>query len=156
MSGDNNNDNGPQTATITMVAKYGKEKISLSNLSPSTTIAAVKERLCEKTGILPKRQKMIGLKAVAGPVSDETLLSNLKAKKAEENEAVFQFILMGTPEEQIFVDPGDREDLPDVLDDFELDFNAGSEEVSLSISSISTTETSICLDWYTEPFIHSK
>ena len=35
---------------------------------------------------------------------------------------------MGTPEEKIFVDPSDRDDLPDVIDDFELDFNAGSEE----------------------------
>jgi len=30
--------------------------------------------------------------------------------------------------EQIFVDPSEKDDLPDVLDDFELDFNAGSEE----------------------------
>ena len=35
---------------------------------------------------------------------------------------------MGTPEEKIFVDPGDRDDLPDVIDDFDLDFNAGSDQ----------------------------
>jgi ubiquitin-like domain-containing CTD phosphatase 1 len=35
---------------------------------------------------------------------------------------------MGTPEEDIFVDPSERDDLPDVLDDFGLEFNAGSDE----------------------------
>ena len=36
---------------------------------------------------------------------------------------------MGTPEEEIFVDPSEKTDLPDIIDDFDLDFNAGSEEV---------------------------
>ena len=35
---------------------------------------------------------------------------------------------MGTPEERIFVDPSDRTDLPDIIDDFDLDFGAGSDE----------------------------
>ena len=46
-------------------------------------------------------------------------------------------ILMGTPEEEIFVDPSEKTDLPDIIDDFDLDFNAGSEEVgSCSFFSI--------------------
>ena len=36
---------------------------------------------------------------------------------------------MGTPEDEIFVDPAERgDDLPDVMDDFDLDWNAGSAE----------------------------
>jgi len=35
---------------------------------------------------------------------------------------------MGTPEEHIFVDPDDHNDLPNVVDDFDIDFNAGTEE----------------------------
>lgn len=35
---------------------------------------------------------------------------------------------MGTPEEKIFVDPSQKDGLPDIIDDFDLDFNAGSEE----------------------------
>ena len=31
-------------------------------------------------------------------------------------------VQMGTPEEQIFVDPSERDDLPDVIDDFDLDY----------------------------------
>ena len=43
-----------------------------------------------------------------------------------------EFILMGTPEEEIFVDPSERMDLPVAIDDFDLDFSAGSTEVSFS------------------------
>lgn len=102
--------------TVTMVAKYGKEKIELASLPPTTSILEVKELLRQKTGILTKRQKMIGLKVSAGSVvADETRLSELKVKKGgDENSnasVVHQFILMGTPEEAIFVDPGDKGEL---------------------------------------------
>ncbi|GMH97287.1 hypothetical protein TrST_g7480 [Triparma strigata] len=41
---------------------------------------------------------------------------------------VLEFILMGTPESDIFIDPSDCPDLRDVVDDFGFDFNAGGEE----------------------------
>lgn len=88
----------------TMVAKYGKQKIELSDLpSTTTTIGHVKELLREKTGILPMRQKLIGLKmATKGQeLTDSTLLSELKQAKRNNDGnmvQVHQFILMGTPE----------------------------------------------------------
>mmetsp|Transcript_12136 Transcript_12136/g.21597 ORF Transcript_12136/g.21597 Transcript_12136/m.21597 type:complete len:384 (+) Transcript_12136:115-1266(+) len=117
--------------TLTMIAKYGKQKIELPGLSPtSTNLRQVKELLCEKTGILPKRQKLIGLKGTKGSVvGDDTPLSDLKSKGNNSGGAVVhQFILMGTPEEKIFVDPSEKAGLPDIIDDFDLDFNAGSDE----------------------------
>lgn len=80
------------------------------------------------------RQKLIGLKGNNGSaVGDDTLLCDLKAKgTGGAGGIVHQFILMGTPEEKIFVDPSEKDDLPDIIDDFDLDFNAGSEEVSLA------------------------
>lgn len=122
---------GANDPAVTMIAKYGKEKIQLPNLpSTTTTIIDIKQMLQEKTGILPKRQKLIGLKGNKGVViSDDTPLSDLKVK-AGKGDIVHQFILMGTPEEKIFVDPSEKDDLPDIIDDFDLDFNAGSEEVS--------------------------
>jgi ubiquitin-like domain-containing CTD phosphatase 1 len=109
--------------------------------------------LQEKTRILPKRQKLVGLVALQGGakgVTDDLPLSGLKCKQqpavttaATSNSknstalvpasvttisvVTHQFILMGTPEEAIFIDPSDRDDLPDVVDDFDLDFNAGSD-----------------------------
>ena len=120
---------------VTMVAKFGKEKITLSDLSSTTTIGEVKTLLQSHTAILPKRQKLIGLKKNKGApggatVDDDTSLADLKVKGSKGSEIVHQFILMGTPEENIFIDPHLKEDLPDIIDDFDLDFNAGSAEVS--------------------------
>ena len=126
---------------VVMIAKFGKEKHELPPLPPSTTILAVKEMLTERTGVLPKRQKLIGLaikpgsgsKVGAGGPPDATKLEDLKPKGKQQKDAnapviTHQFILMGTPEEKIFVDPSDKDDLPEVIDDFDLDFNAGSDE----------------------------
>lgn len=148
----------PQTS-VTLVAKWGKERITMENLSPSTTLGQVKEIITEKTKILPKRQKLMGLTldtskksgtTSAGKglkLTDETVLMDLKVKKKSNNLKTnpsfneedminvirHDFILMGTPEEQIFVDPSDVDDLPEVIDDFDLDFSAGSNEVRYNI-----------------------
>jgi len=123
---------------VTLIAKWGKEKIELNDLSPTTNIAQVKDIISEKTNILPKRQKLIGLVTINKvKVTDEVLLSDLKPKskamtKISENGTIksikHNFILMGTAEVDIFVDPDDHDNLPEVVDDFDLDFNAGSEE----------------------------
>jgi ubiquitin-like domain-containing CTD phosphatase 1 len=128
-------DNGViESKRITLIAKWGKERITLEELDERTSIGKVKELLSERTGVLQKRQKLIGLAAKGGSkMNDTVLLGDLKVKSGKkreaENDIVHEFIMMGTKEEQIFVDPGDKEDLPDVIDDFELDFNAGSSEV---------------------------
>jgi len=123
---------------VTLVAKWGKERITLEGLPLFTTIGQVKKLLKERTGVLPKRQKLIGL-AVAGSnkMSDEVTLSILKQKGKSSNGVesftssaivLHHFILMGSVEKDIFVDPNEKDDLPDVVDDFDLDFNAGSHE----------------------------
>eukprot|EP00979_Chaetoceros_neogracilis_P002453 scaffold430_cov234-Chaetoceros_neogracile.AAC.1 len=121
--------------SITLLAKWGKEKIIIANLAPDTVIAQVKDILSAKTNILPKRQKLVGLTTrTKQKVTDDCFLSDLKPKSNATTitngklEVKHSFILMGTPEENIFVDPSDHDNLPDVVDDFELEFNAGSLE----------------------------
>eukprot|EP00980_Cylindrotheca_fusiformis_P000234 scaffold52_cov183-Cylindrotheca_fusiformis.AAC.13 len=117
---------------ITLIAKWGKERVTLDRLDSGTTIGQVKDLLSCRTGVLPKRQKLIGLKAMSSKVHDEILLKELKVKNGKKNGSsegtVHEFIMMGTKEENIFVDPNEKDDLPDVVDDFDLDFNAGSSE----------------------------
>ena len=72
---------------ITLVAKWAKERIVVEDLNPETTIGAVKEMIKERTNILPKRQKLVGLvvnKSAAGgstALTDQVMLSDLKVKK---------------------------------------------------------------------------
>jgi ubiquitin-like domain-containing CTD phosphatase 1 len=121
---------------VSLSAKWGKERIEISRLEPETKICTVKDIIFEKTNVLPKRQKLIGLTTNdKRKVTDDVSLSELKLKpnntQTKEDgtiEIKHSFILMGTPEEQIFVDPSVHDDLPEVVDDFELNFNAGSDE----------------------------
>ena len=156
---------------VTLIAKWGKERITLEGLNTDTTIGNVKDLLSERTGVLQKRQKLIGLVTKAGvKVSDDLVLGDLKPKTGKVKDAtegvVHQFIMMGTTEEQIFVDPAEKDDLPDVVDDFDLDFNAGSSEVRcvclnhfVSVSSLNG-ENSIyvvaptCCKWRKSEEIH--
>lgn len=129
---------GPNPYPVTLIAKWGKEKIELNNLPLATNIAQVKDMLSEKTNVLPKRQKLIGLMTLTKQkLTDETLLSELKPKskamtKSSDDGTIksikHNFILMGTAEKDIFIDPDDHDSLPEVVDDFDLDFNAGSQE----------------------------
>lgn len=103
------------------------------------TIYNLKTLLTGRTSILQKRQKLIGLTPLTGKLTDATKISDLKvkSKKSKANETsspnsgkvIIKFILMGTPEAEIFVDPENAEDLPNVVDDFGFDFNAGGESV---------------------------
>lgn len=152
----NNSNSNSNSYAVTLIAKWGKEKIELKDLPPTTNIAQVKDMLSEKTNVLPKRQKLIGLATLTkgAKVTDDLLLSELKPKskamtktetKTNTNTAdehgiksmstklisvKHNFILMGTAEKDIFVDPMDQNQdlLPEVVDDFDLDFNAGSQE----------------------------
>jgi ubiquitin-like domain-containing CTD phosphatase 1 len=114
---------------VTLIAKFAKDRIVLDDLTSDTSIFEVKLMLQEKTRILPKRQKLVGLVAQQGgakSVVDALPLSSLKVKgksTGNNGEIIHHFILMGTPEEDIFVDPRDHPDLPDVMDDFDLDLD---------------------------------
>jgi hypothetical protein len=117
-----------------LVAKWGKKRIVLDDMTVQDTIANVKDRLTKETGVLQKRQKLIGLAAVNGgskAVNDDTILGDLKVKASKKSgnfgydnaKIVHEFILMGSAEADIFVDPSDKDALPDVIDDFDLDFH---------------------------------
>eukprot|EP00903_Cladosiphon_okamuranus_P016390 g15115.t1 len=77
--------------------------------------------LCERTRVLAKRQKLVGLSVGGRPAADDCPLERIRLKTPH------KFILMGTPEAEIFVDPGEKDDLPEVFDDFDLDVSHASE-----------------------------
>jgi hypothetical protein len=48
-----------KTKSVTLIAKWGKERITLDQLDRDTSIGTVKELLSERTGVLQKQQKLI-------------------------------------------------------------------------------------------------
>jgi len=124
-------------SAVHLVATWSKERIELTDLHPAMTIGQVKEQLYTMTRILAARQKWIGLSSTdlnKSGLTDDMILSEIKSKRPDikidplhpQNRSISHcFILMGTPEEQMLIDP---QTLPHVVDDFDLDFNAGSEE----------------------------
>jgi len=93
----------------------GKE-LSLS-IERSDRVFDLKGALFELTNVPPERQKILGL--VKGKLPpDDVRVEDLKLAPGK------KFTLIGTPQGSEFKDPFELEDLPDVLNDFDLDFSA--------------------------------
>ena len=104
-------------------AKHQGKLISLPRLALSLSMADLKHILECETMVPVHRQKLLGL--VKGKLpGDEVRLSELALK----GKPPHKFMLMGTPDSQLFVDPADRADLPEVFDDFDLDFSSFSTQ----------------------------
>ena len=108
---------------LIFVTKFEGKTLELPPLEVYLSVGDLKQLLQDETSVPVERQKLIGL--VKGQLpADEVLLQDLALKKGPP----FAFTLMGTRDEKLFVDPADREDLPEVFDDFDLDYAAISEQ----------------------------
>jgi len=127
-----------QSVLVDLIAKWRGTSYCLNDIDVTkTSIGDVKVLLSELTSVQPCRQKLIGLaggkcsRGTNNPSSDDaTLLSEIRFKKNPH-----QFMMVGTPEDQIFVDPGEKGDLPEVFDDFELDFTMYSDQWHRSLEN---------------------
>ena len=79
-------------------------------------VADLKAAITDETQVPAKRQKLIGLVKGALP-PDTSKLAELVGPRGEKPPT--KFLLMGTPDDKLFVDPKDRDDLPEILDDLD-------------------------------------
>uniref|UniRef100_A0A8I7BAK6 protein-serine/threonine phosphatase n=2 Tax=Hordeum vulgare subsp. vulgare TaxID=112509 RepID=A0A8I7BAK6_HORVV len=92
---------------ITLVVKWSGKEYTVRAMGDDTLLE-LKRRICEYTEVLPKRQKLLYPKLI---LNDESvLLSSLPFKPNG------KLTMIGTVEDEIFVD---RPDDPEVLDDYE-------------------------------------
>ncbi|CAI7844777.1 unnamed protein product [Closterium sp. NIES-53] len=89
----------------------GKEL--LVQASGDDTVGELKRRICEATGVLPTRQKLLNLKLAGRPAPDSTMLSQLAIKPS------LKIMMMGTVESEIVVGPS-AEEAVEVVDDLQL------------------------------------
>ncbi|XP_071948602.1 ubiquitin-like domain-containing CTD phosphatase 1 [Antedon mediterranea] len=104
------------SAPITLTIKWNGQEFILKDLNDTQTVKNVKQSITELTGVLPMRQKLLGLKSKKGkPAEDDTALSELKLKPN------MKIMMMGTREETIATANEKPKDAPKVIDDFDVD-----------------------------------
>jgi ubiquitin-like domain-containing CTD phosphatase 1 len=86
------------------------------NLLPSNCINDLKDELAKQTNVLPERQKLLGLKTKGGQMAtNSTLLDDLNYKPNS------KIMMMGTCEEKIDDVNKIPENLPEIIDDFDIE-----------------------------------
>jgi len=104
-----------------VIVKWAGKEFHIENLLPSDTVESLKVKIMEKTGVKPERQKLLNLKFKGKPASDSTEISSLNMKQN------FKIMMMGSLEEAIAETMAKPEDLPEVINDFDID----EEEVAI-------------------------
>ncbi|KAF0691904.1 Aste57867_16943 [Aphanomyces stellatus] len=108
---------------MTLVGKWKKEELVLQ-VAADASVLHVKELLYAKTKVQPHRQKLVGINHQGKPAGNEVLLRDLTLKNPH------KFMLIGTVEDDIFVDPDlmPKDALPTVFSDFDCAYSPGSVE----------------------------
>eukprot|EP01047_Picozoa_sp_COSAG01_P077464 COSAG01_NODE_13961_length_1513_cov_133.034653_1_plen_199_part_00 len=107
---------GPPEPSVDLVVRWSGGSYAFS-LPESATVADVKRCLEERTGVLTKRQKLIGVMCKGKVAPDDMSLGSVKLSK--------KIMLIGTREESIIKEPA-PEDMPDVFNDMDIDYSGDS------------------------------
>ncbi|XP_040295771.1 ubiquitin-like domain-containing CTD phosphatase 1 [Bufo bufo] len=106
---------GSKAMTLSLIIKWGGQEFPLSALSEEDTVMDLKHSLKSLTGVLPERQKLLGLKYKGKPVDNSMKLGVLKLKPNT------KIMMMGTREESledVLAPPPDNDD---VVNDFDIE-----------------------------------
>ncbi|XP_005094856.1 ubiquitin-like domain-containing CTD phosphatase 1 [Aplysia californica] len=98
-----------------LIVKYSRDEHKISGLLGSDTVKDLKDAIYKLTSVQPNRQKLLGLKVKPSDLVDDMMLSALKLRPN------MKLILMGTKEEQIEKVSETPTDLPEVVNDFDIE-----------------------------------
>ncbi|CAM9101834.1 unnamed protein product [Lampetra planeri] len=101
--------------SVSVIIKWGGQEYSISSLSEEDTVMDLKQSIKTLTGVLPERQKLLGLKVKGKPAEDEVKLGSLKLKPNT------KIMMMGTREESledVLAPPPENDD---VVNDFDIE-----------------------------------
>lgn len=109
----------PEAPPLEFNTTFQGQKLTL-RVKRDGVVADLKAAITDETQVPAKRQKLIGLVKGALP-PDESRLAELVGPRGETPPT--KFLLMGTPDDKLFVDPKDRDDLHEVVNDLAPDFD---------------------------------
>ncbi|XP_071167438.1 ubiquitin-like domain-containing CTD phosphatase 1 [Mytilus edulis] len=97
-----------------LVVKWSGNEYSV-NVDDSFTVLDLKKEIKNVTGVLPERQKIMGMKFKGKPPDDTVLLTDMKLKPNT------KLMMMGTREEELDKVKEPPPDLPEVINDFDIE-----------------------------------
>lgn len=106
---------------VTIVVKWSGKEYNINNLSESDTVQTLKNAIQKETGVRPERQKLLNLKLKGKIPDDDCQIGTLKLKPG------FKVMMMGSLEEDIADASVPPEDMPDVINDLDIE----EEEVAI-------------------------
>ncbi|KAG9346841.1 hypothetical protein JZ751_007188 [Albula glossodonta] len=101
--------------SVSVIIKWGGQEYTISTLSEEDTVLDLKQSIKSLTGVLPERQKLLGLKIKGKPAEDDIKLGTLKLKPNT------KIMMMGSREEsleEVLAPPPENDD---VINDFDIE-----------------------------------
>ncbi|XP_039186165.1 ubiquitin-like domain-containing CTD phosphatase 1 isoform X2 [Crotalus tigris] len=100
---------------VSLIIKWGGQEFLITTLSEEDTVLDLKQSLKGLTGVLPERQKLLGLKVKGKTAENDVKLGSLKLKPNT------KIMMMGTREESLEDVLGPPPDNEDVVNDFDIE-----------------------------------
>jgi len=107
--------------SVSLVVKWAGKEYAVEELEPGLTVLDLKLKIQTLTGVRPDRQKLLNLKCKGRAASDDMKIGSLGLKDN------FKLMMMGSLEETIAETSSKPENLPEVINDFDIE----EEEVAL-------------------------
>ncbi|KAL1432328.1 hypothetical protein MTO96_013645 [Rhipicephalus appendiculatus] len=102
-------------STVNLTVKWAGKEYLIPDLPLHACVMDLKHAIFEKTGVLPERQKLVGVKCKGKPVAESVRLTDLKL---EPNSKI---MMVGSLEKSIQDASTPPDDLPDVINDLDDD-----------------------------------
>jgi len=100
---------------VHVIVKWAGKEYEIKEMESYHTVEELKIKIMKETGVRPERQKLLNLKIKGKAASDNTELSALPFKPG------FKIMMMGSLEETIAETQTKPENLPEVVNDFDIE-----------------------------------
>lgn len=100
-----------------ITVKWSGKEIIVNECCGLSTVSDLKRAISEQTRVQPERQKLLGIRFPPGAESERLTLQELKLKNGA------KIMMMGSREEVVAAAQEIPQDLPEVVDDFDIEFN---------------------------------
>ncbi|EFN79180.1 Ubiquitin-like domain-containing CTD phosphatase 1 [Harpegnathos saltator] len=121
-----------------IVVRWSGKEYDILDLQEEDTVLTLKEYIYKETGVRPERQRLLNLKSKGKAAQDDDIIGKLDLKPG------YKVMLMGSREEDIAEASQAPENVPDVINDLDIE----EEEVEIEKAEINLRKIQIRIERY--------